>query len=49
MRAKLENDEAKMCLHALQCGMVDEAHSIFFEKVAPNMIVSGVFYLLFLK
>ncbi|VDO66409.1 unnamed protein product, partial [Onchocerca flexuosa] len=40
MRAKLEDDEAKMCLYALQGGMLDEAHSIFFEKVAPNMIIS---------
>lgn len=43
MRAKLEGDEAKMCLYALQSGMLDEAHSIFFEKVAPNMIISGTF------
>lgn len=41
MRAKLEGDEAKMCLYALQGGMFNEAHSIFFEKVAPNMIISG--------
>ncbi|CAG9539116.1 unnamed protein product [Cercopithifilaria johnstoni] len=40
MRAKLEDDEAKMCLYALQGGMLDEAHSIFFEKVAPNIIIS---------
>uniref|UniRef100_A0A8R1U0N8 Nuclear pore complex protein Nup98-Nup96 n=1 Tax=Onchocerca volvulus TaxID=6282 RepID=A0A8R1U0N8_ONCVO len=40
MRAKLEDDGAKMCLYALQGGMLDEAHSIFFEKVAPNMIIS---------
>ncbi|EFO23831.1 hypothetical protein LOAG_04655 [Loa loa] len=40
MRAKLEGDETKMCLYALQGGMLDEAHSIFFEKVAPNMIIS---------
>ncbi|KAL4003183.1 Nucleoporin autopeptidase family protein [Acanthocheilonema viteae] len=40
MGAKLEGDEAKMCLYALQGGMLDDAHSIFLEKVAPNMIIS---------
>ncbi|VDK70240.1 unnamed protein product [Litomosoides sigmodontis] len=40
MKAKLEGDEAKMCLYALQGGMFNEAHSIFFEKVAPDMIIS---------
>uniref|UniRef100_A0A1I8EGQ7 Nuclear pore complex protein Nup98-Nup96 n=1 Tax=Wuchereria bancrofti TaxID=6293 RepID=A0A1I8EGQ7_WUCBA len=40
MRAKLEGNEVKMCLYALQGGMLDEAHSVFFEKVAPNMIIS---------
>lgn len=40
MRAKLEGNEVKMCLYALQGGMLDEAHSVFFEKVAPDMIIS---------
>uniref|UniRef100_A0A0R3RH94 Nuclear pore complex protein Nup98-Nup96 n=1 Tax=Elaeophora elaphi TaxID=1147741 RepID=A0A0R3RH94_9BILA len=39
MQAKLKDDEAEMCLYALQGGMLEEAHSIFFEKVAPNMII----------
>lgn len=41
MQAKLEGDETKMCLYALQGGMLEEAHSLFFEKVAPKMIISG--------
>uniref|UniRef100_A0A915Q2U3 Nuclear pore complex protein Nup98-Nup96 n=1 Tax=Setaria digitata TaxID=48799 RepID=A0A915Q2U3_9BILA len=40
MQAKLNGDEAEMCLYALKGGLLDEAHSIFCEKVAPNMIVS---------
>ncbi|VDN08047.1 unnamed protein product [Thelazia callipaeda] len=40
MRAKLDGNEDKICFYALQSGMFEEAHLVFFEKVAPHMIIS---------
>ncbi|VDM24518.1 unnamed protein product [Toxocara canis] len=38
MRAKLEGDEEAMCLHALDAAMYQEAHSLFYDSVAPSAV-----------
>lgn len=41
MGAKLEGNDEAMCIHALDAGMYHEAHSLFYESVAPKAITLG--------
>ncbi|VDK58682.1 unnamed protein product [Gongylonema pulchrum] len=46
MQSKLTGDEPGMCRYALQSGMLDEAHAVFCEHVAPYTVVTDDYDLL---